>query len=153
MAGRIRQWLQNKVFYTAWLLLHIVYLLQLQLRDYLSFNLKYVRRRLLSCLPLYGQEGDIARFVESVSKLHKVPKHLAISVLPDHANKSILSTLLQKLWAITTTTPEGAGKKTDDGDSKLEPGEINLQALARVVAWASAANISVISLYDYHGKD
>lgn len=149
MIRKLREWLQNKVFYTAWLLLHIAYQIQLEIREYLQFNLKYVKSRLLSCLPLYSHEGEISNFVESVSKLHKVPKHLAISVIPD-LHETVLSTLLKKIWIFKPS--EATTKKNDDSKRVSGPEEINLQALARVVAWASAANIPVISLYDYHGK-
>lgn len=148
MIREITVWLQNLIFYYVWLTLHIAYQIQLEVRDYLRFNLKYVKRRLLSCFPLYSQERELANFVESVSKFSKVPKHLAISVIPD-SGESVLSHLLQKLWMFNKKSTNKSHKKKDL-DEEAEP--INLLSLSMFIAWASAANIPVISLYDYHGK-
>jgi len=152
MIRELRLWLQNHIFYLVWLVIHIAYQIQLELRDYLRFNLKYVKSRLLSCFPLYSQERQFAQFVESVSKLAKVPKHLAISVIPD-GQESVLSVLLEKLWVFRKSSRE-TQKKKNDGNSLKAAAEIegiNLHLLSSIIAWASAANISVISLYDYHG--
>ncbi|CAL8121986.1 unnamed protein product [Orchesella dallaii] len=152
MLRKAREWLQSKVFYTAWLVIHIAYQLQLEIRDFLRFNLRYASKRLLSCFPLYSPQKELADFVEEVSKLPKVPKHLAISVIPE-SQESVLSMLLSKLWPNQLHSSNINNNKKDDdlNEINFECDGVNLQTVAKIVAWASAANIPVISLYDYNG--
>jgi len=68
-------------------------------------------------------------------------------VIPE-GEETVLSVLLQKLWFFRKSSET---RKKEGSSLKAEIEGIDLHLLSSFIALASAANIPVISLYDYHG--
>ncbi|CAG7835920.1 unnamed protein product [Allacma fusca] len=112
------------VCHLLWVLLHLVYRMQLDVGEKIQGTWRHVVRRLSSCFPLYSYYGELAQLTQATAKLSKVPSHIAFSVI------------------------ENLGQCDEKKDQDL----IDFQLLARVISWAWVARIPVVSLYDYNGR-
>jgi dehydrodolichyl diphosphate syntase complex subunit NUS1 len=106
-------------------------------------------QNLLSCWPPYSQYAHVANLAKSTKTFSKLPQHIAISVV-ENEQETLLS--LSNLWSWMKSKFMPHVPKKTKTETENEVNEIDLQTLAKVISWAWAAHIPLISLYDYHGR-
>jgi dehydrodolichyl diphosphate syntase complex subunit NUS1 len=149
-----RRPLQRKFLFIAWNLLHIIFNFLRYVFQVLEIVGKRMRRGVGSLVPCssfcHGQghgHGHVAtdaeemgKLANSAAKLTKLPKHIAFSIQPQPQEEEECK---GDSYQGRFVGRSGIGEKQE---------KIQMQALARVISWAWAAKIPLISLYDYYGE-
>jgi len=101
---------------------------------------------------------EVSKLASSAAKLHKLPNHIAFSIVPEEYSTTDEYECAEEVTENFESKESDAlfGKYVGNGKSngkfQQQSQKIQMQALAKLISWAWAAKIPLISLFDYHGE-